>query len=67
METYIVRVWGSGTASAEVRAESSVRGVVRRVRSGDEARFESWDELRGILSGPVGEPTPRLPARDPDA
>jgi hypothetical protein len=49
VETYVVRVW-SADESMEPASDRRLRGVARRVRTGRETMFASWEELRGILT-----------------
>lgn len=58
METFIVRVWASD-GGPEAGSAASLRGVVRHVRSGREASFVSWEELRGALAGGVATSSDR--------
>ena len=52
METFILRVLV--TQQPEGHAPDGVlRGVIRQVRTGREASFATWEELRGILAGPA--------------
>jgi hypothetical protein len=54
MDTFVVRVLGPLADGGEV--ETSLRGVVEHVGSGQSDKFRSADELVSFLRGPRGVP-----------
>lgn len=54
METYLVRIW-TGT-DGQPLSENALRGIVRHVRSGEEAPFDAAAALVSFLRRPRGLP-----------
>lgn len=52
MDTFVVRVLGPMADDGEV--ETSLRGIVEHVASGQSDKFRSADELLSFLRGPRG-------------